>query len=553
MKSTHCSTKLTMVISGESLLNDGSAMILFLFFYNMINGEVYTAETFIAFCAEMLILSPLVGFISGLIASRIMRRLNTPTNSHLDFQLVVTFICAYISYYIAASVLGVSGVLSCCCAGFTVSVFAPVRVLHDEKFHQIWSYAEWCCNTLIFLLAGIIGAGRSASSITGSSVGYLVAMFFVLCVTRGVMTFLMVPFLNRAGEAITVPEASFITFAGLRGALCIALALEGARNATDNGNDKTGKELFFMVVGLASFTLLFNGSTAGWVLLKLKLVDDPNAPISPQLAQVLSRIRTFISSLLKEEVEKMKSELGEYDEKELSQLCEYLYQERRSSVFSLSRLSLIGKGLSLDLPRNSNDIRNSSVSDNGGNPDYEKSGKASMRVSGSISIDRDLLHYTRTTFLDVVRARYTEAIHTGKMSSTSFPSRILYYSVDVAMDGAHEGLKDWDVITELLQPNKFFLWVCQIVDDSAYFCCRSFPGMVSWLEVYVERIAIYVITNFIYAHEYAQAKIHYFLGGPVNKEFDIAEPEHRKVMEESKAVVSFVNYSLSYRCLSVLG
>jgi hypothetical protein len=516
----------------------------------------------------------------GAITCRVMRRLNQPTNYHLDFQLMATFVCAYLAYYIAAALVGVSGVLSCCCAGFTLSIFAPVRVLQDEKFHQIWSYAEWACNTLIFLLAGIIGGGRSASVITPTKFGFLVLMFVALSITRGMMAFMMQPFLNMCGaEKITFNETLFITFAGLRGALCIALALEGAQNATDNGNDELGKELFFMIVGLASFTLLFNGSTAGWVLLKLGLVEDPNAPISPQLQQVLERIRTFISLLLKEEVEKMSSELGDYDEKELSQLCEFLYQDAnraKSAAYmgmSSLRLSLLSKALSLEnneTNKNNNkkndrmnedeqgtdearDVegsgggeggdRGSATSDSGnatGDVSYrwDKSGKASMRVSGSLAVDRDLLYYTRTTFLNVVRARYSEAVHSGKMSSTSTPTRMLNYSLDVALDRVHFGMKDWDVILTLLQPNKTMLTLFQWIDDLAYFSCNRYPGLVSWLEVKVERIAIYVITNYISAHEYAQSKIHYFLGGPVNKEYDIAAPEHNRVLQESKELVS---------------
>jgi hypothetical protein len=520
----------------------------------------------------------------GAITCRVMRRLNQPTNYHLDFQLMASFVCAYVAYYVAAALVGVSGVLSCCCAGFTLSIFAPVRVLQDEKFHQIWSYAEWACNTLIFLLAGIIGGGRSASVITPTKFGFLVLMFIALTITRGMMAFMMQPFLNMFGaEKITFNETLFITFAGLRGALCIALALQGAQNATDNGNDELGKELFFMIVGLASFTLLFNGSTAAWVLLKLELVEDPNAPISPQLQQVLERIRTFISLLLKEEVEKMSSELGDYDEKELSQLCEFLYQDSnraKSAAYmgmSSLRLSLLSKALSQENNETTTNNKNnnkkndrmsedeqdtdeardvegsggggeggrgSATSDSGnatGDNSYrwDKSGKASMRVSGSLAVDRDLLYYTRTTFLNVVRARYSEAVHSGKMSSTSTPTRILNYSLDVALDRVHFGMKDWDVILTLLQPNKTMLTLFQWIDDLAYFTCNRYPGLVSWLEVKVERIAIYVITNYISAHEYAQSKIHYFLGGPVNKEYDIAAPEHNRVMQESKELVNY--------------
>jgi NhaP-type Na+/H+ or K+/H+ antiporter len=593
MKSINCSTKLTMMVSGESLLNDGSAMILYLFFYNMINGTTYTASTFVGFCFEMLIVSPLIGFGVGLVASRIMKKINTPTNSHLDFQLICTFIAAYLSYYIAAALVDVSGVLSCCVAGFTVSLFAPVRVLHDEKFHKIWSLAEWACNTLIFLLAGIIGGGKSASVITGQKLGFLILMFLVLLVTRGIMTYSLLPFLNWfRGEKITFAETAFITFAGLRGSLAIALALEGADNANNNGNTEIAKDLFFFVTGLASFTLLVNGSTAGWVLFKLGLVDDPNAAPSKQLQQVLSRIRLFISSLLKEEIVKMNDELGNYDEKELTQLCEYLYHDPTnaadqrkmstvgimlSSFFNLNgsastrSATAAGKDVSkkeegIDLgklgggsdsgterkERNSdyNDDNDDDIEQGKGtdskikipnsrfsmvSSDWDKLGAASIRLSENF--DNSLVHYIRSTFLNVIRSRYSEAVHSGKMPSTSTPTLLLYYSIDVALDHCHERLMDWEIIVKLLRPNSQFLYVCSLIDDTAYQC-GYYPGLVSWGEVSYERVAIYVITNFIYAHQYAQQKLHQFLGGPINKHYDIAEMEKNKVLAESREFVS---------------
>jgi NhaP-type Na+/H+ or K+/H+ antiporter len=591
-----------MMVSGESLLNDGSAMILYLFFYNMINGTTYTASTFVGFCFEMLIVSPLIGFGIGLVASRIMKKINTPTDSHLDFQLICTFIAAYLSYYIAAALVDVSGVLSCCVTGFTVSLFAPVRVLQDEKFHKIWSLAEWACNTLIFLLAGIIGGGKSASVINGQKLGFLILMFLILLITRGIMTFSLLPFLNwLGGERITIAETTFITFAGLRGSLGIALALEGADNANSNGNTEIAKDLFFFVTGLASFTLLVNGSTAGWVLLKLGLVDDPNAAPSKQLQQVLSRIRLFISSLLTEEIIKMNDELGNYDEKELKQLCEYLYHDpahlttdqRKMSVvgmilssffningaengrgggtatakedafkkeegINLSKLNVGGSGRGERKERNSdydddnNDIEQGKGKDNKLkipnsrfsmiSSDWDKLGAASIRLSEHF--DHSLVVYIRTTFLNVIRSRYTEAVHSGKMPSTSTPTLLLYYSIDVALDHCHERLMDWEVIVKLLRPNSHFLYLCSIIDDTAYQC-GYYPGLVSWGEVSYERVAIYVITNFIYAHQYTQQKLHQFLGGSINKYYDIAEMEKNKVLEESREFVSYCCFVFS--------
>lgn len=87
--------------SVESLLNDGSAMILYFFFYNMINGTVYTAGSFVIFLLEMLLVSPLVGLVIGLLCFWLSRRTSRPTDLHIDFQILFTFLAAYSSYYIA--------------------------------------------------------------------------------------------------------------------------------------------------------------------------------------------------------------------------------------------------------------------------------------------------------------------------------------------------------------------------------------------------------------------------------------------------------------------
>jgi hypothetical protein len=168
--------------------------------------------------------------------------------------------------------------------------------------------------------------------------------------------------------------------------------------------------------------------------------------------------------------------------------------------------------------------------------DWNRLGKVSVRISSHF--DESLAYYIRTTFLSVVRSRYSEAVNSGKMSSSSAPTHILYYSIDVALDYCHSRLMDWDILLKLLKPNASLLYLFSLVDDAAYHCCcRSLPGLVSWGEVNYERIAVYVITNFIYAHQYAQEKMHYFLGGEVNEVYDIAEPEQNKVLEESKTLV----------------
>jgi NhaP-type Na+/H+ or K+/H+ antiporter len=527
LKSTKASTKLTMIISGESLLNDGSAMILYIFFFNMINGTVYTAGSLVAFIAEMLILSPLIGVVIGFITGRLMRRLNRPTTSNLDFQLLFSFIAAYSSFYIAASISKVSGVLACASAGIMVSYIAPLVVVEDHNFHVVWEYAEWICNTLIFILAGFIGGSNTATAMTGSHFLYLFIMYIALLVARGVMAFIMLPMLNRAGEPCNVGETIFMTYAGLRGALSIALALEGANNATEKGNPDLGNQLFFMVTWLSAFTLLLNGSTAGQLLLYFKLIDDPNAPLSPMLNQVLTRIKLFMASLMKEEYNVLKKELGDFDDKELKQLCLLMqgqFDERHNSERHERNLS--------------DDEFHDSVDEEGGNvaiAGFKKS--LSCRISGSMMVDKDLIAYTRTTFLSVVRARYYDSLHHGKIGTSSSASKLLLHTVDMALDDVHSHLSDWEAIEETLKPNQLLVKSCQAIDDFFYLF-GLYPGLVSTHDAYFERIAIYVVTNFIDAHDFAQGRISFFLGQPLlGAEYDIAQPEQTRVLLESQGSV----------------
>jgi NhaP-type Na+/H+ or K+/H+ antiporter len=264
-------------------------------FYSMINGTVYTVPTFIVFMLEMLVLSPLIGFLIGCLTFWLTRRTSRPTDLHIDFQIAFTIIAAYSSYYIAGALLGISGVLACCTAGVTVAVLVNPSIIEHHKMHEVWELMEWVCNTLIFLLGGFIGGQHTYKNITIYHSFILVALFLLLIVSRAAMVGLLFPIISKVGMKLSVRDAVFVTAAGLRGALgkegqgllqllglginisimcfinsctitaflAIALALDASHNANDNGDSDLGGEFFFIITGLVSMTLLINGSTSG--------------------------------------------------------------------------------------------------------------------------------------------------------------------------------------------------------------------------------------------------------------------------------------------------
>eukprot|EP01038_Epipyxis_sp_PR26KG_P009148 gene9148-12339_t len=517
LKRTKASSKLSTIIAGESLLNDGSAMILYFFVSNLLDEYEYTAGSFIAFCSKMILLSPLIGAVFGFITFRIMKRIYKPTSHEIDMHICLTFLCGYSSFYFAQSYIQVSGVLSCCSAGVTLAFFLTPRLLNHEKMHAVWSNVEWVCNTLIFLLAGLVGGTSAANQIYPVNILFVIVMFFILLITRFVMMGALYPLVSTIGLKCTFNEAIFISFSGLRGALAIALVLNSANDASIRGDGNIGEEMFFLTTALVSLTLLLNGSTAGTVLLSLGLIDDPNAKISPQKQQVLDRIKKFLRRLVREELREINNELGDCDMNEVARLCQLLNKDG----------GFIG---------------------NKHEEEDEQETKfdpyMSVRISNSMEIDHDLIVYIRTTFLEIVRARYEESIETGKIGTSATSAKLLLFSIDVAMDDVHRRLNDWDPIVRNLKPNKVLLSVLKTIDD----ICHPFgiyPGLVSRLDTATERIAIYTLINYIDAHEYALNKIHYFLGGSAAAEEDISFPEENNVRMETDISLSKARYLLN--------
>eukprot|EP00971_Amphidinium_carterae_P060384 1194852-Amphidinium_carterae.1 len=74
-------------------------------------------------------------------------------------EVVVTFVCAYMSFFIAENEMQSSGVLTLVTTGYVVASFAWPRFIDRETVHTIWHMIEFVGNTIIFILAGLMFGG----------------------------------------------------------------------------------------------------------------------------------------------------------------------------------------------------------------------------------------------------------------------------------------------------------------------------------------------------------------------------------------------------------
>lgn len=298
LKRVGASPKLTILIVGESLLNDGSAMVLFTVFYNTLNGTEYTAGGIIQFMFAAAIGSVLLGIGFGLVTVRWLRSANRPLKEiDVLIQIAITLCCAYLCFFTAQYVLEISGVLACCGAGAMLAWMAPPIILNHESMHNVWGMIEWCLNTLIFLLAGLIIGHRVLGKVHAVDWLYMFMLYIVLLAIRAVTVTILYPFISTIGHRCTKTEAVFMSWAGLRGALGMALSLLVKNNCPDHLQDETSR-LFFYVGGIASLTLVINAPTSKSLLYKLGLLGADTAEKMLVTDQIKKKLRRKMDKVI---------------------------------------------------------------------------------------------------------------------------------------------------------------------------------------------------------------------------------------------------------------
>jgi NhaP-type Na+/H+ or K+/H+ antiporter len=151
--------RLKVHISGESLLNDGSAMVFYtvfseIFLYSLgipgLGRDVDLAEGVKIFF-RMALGGFGIGVAFGLALCLILflldRRLNGEENV---VQIVATITMAYLSFYVADPVSHTSGVIAVVFCGFVTKAFGMDMINDLHMMNSFWVLVEQILNTILF-------------------------------------------------------------------------------------------------------------------------------------------------------------------------------------------------------------------------------------------------------------------------------------------------------------------------------------------------------------------------------------------------------------------
>jgi NhaP-type Na+/H+ or K+/H+ antiporter len=229
LKTLGVSKRLTMLVSGESILNDGTAIVIFQLMLKVVLGASLTTSGVAQFVGVVVGGAVVFGAIWGVFClGVIMICSEDAAESDAMIQVISTVYCGYLGFFLAESEFGCSGVLTVVSSGFVLAMTAWPNFVNKETMHVVWEAIEFVGNTVIFFLAGTIfmGACMKRSEYIGwRDVCILFLLWIGLTLIRAIMIFTCRPFMNLVGDTVKYTECIVMVWGGLRGAVGLALAI----------------------------------------------------------------------------------------------------------------------------------------------------------------------------------------------------------------------------------------------------------------------------------------------------------------------------------------
>lgn len=279
MRELGVSKRLATLIEGESLLNDGTAIVIFTVLLGLLAdpGQSFAFRPVVAKFAVVVAGGLAVGAVLAIFTSWWMgKSFNDPL-----VEITLTVVLCYVAMFVAEGIFHVSGVMAIVFAGLWMSGPGRTKISPEveHSLHHFWAMLAYMANTLVFFLAGLV-IGSNLNEASGADLLVIVGAYAGIMVIRGIATFVVTPVANATmKDPIGPKDALVATWGGLRGAVSLALALLVANH--DKVDPVIGKKILLATAGVVLLTIIVNGTTMAALLRKFGY-DKP--PLADQLA-----------------------------------------------------------------------------------------------------------------------------------------------------------------------------------------------------------------------------------------------------------------------------
>jgi len=300
------SKRLGIIIEGESLINDGIAVVLFGVVIKITTdslgltipvigdaeGKVQALHVLVDFLREVFF-GAAIGWLIGYVISK----LTSKVNDHL-IEVALTVMAAY-GANVGATQVHASGVIAVVMCGMMIGNHGAKYGMSPttrEAVFSFWEFAAFLANSFVFILIGLEIDLRGLWSYAG-----LIGIFFAtMIVVRLVVVYGVHGLVRREDLRLEKSWLPVITWSGVRGSLSMVLAMMLVVTADKGGVNRD--TILNIVYGVVLVSILLQGTTIEWLMKRIGLIVE--TPEEHEYEMALARrqaIRALVDDLEKSE------------------------------------------------------------------------------------------------------------------------------------------------------------------------------------------------------------------------------------------------------------
>ncbi len=269
--------RIVSLIEGESLVNDGTALVLYAAAVTAALGGSFSLLDTSGRIVVNVIGGIAIGLAVGWVVRRVRRRLDDP-----PIEVAIAFLSGYLAYLPAVAV-GVSGVLAAVTIGIYMGWHTPELTTERTRLtgDAFWEILVFLVNALLFVLVGL-QLRRIIDALSGLASPTLAGYAAAVCATVILVRIVLVPifaYLPRwafrsVRERDPYPPWQWpvlLSWVGIRGAVSLVAALALPKDFPDR------ELIIFLTFTVIVATLVLQGLTLPTLIRMLRITDDGDA------------------------------------------------------------------------------------------------------------------------------------------------------------------------------------------------------------------------------------------------------------------------------------
>jgi CPA1 family monovalent cation:H+ antiporter len=178
--------RLTILVEGESLFNDATALVLAKIFTAILLTGAVAGGTILQGGVDFFVVffgGLALGWGSAVLVGMILGTVD----ANAFIEVTLTTVLAYVSFLLGEEVLGVSGVMATVVAGMIIGGWGKAKISPSiaDYLERFWGYMAMVANALIFLMVGLaVDLGALADSFP-----LLLVVIAAMLISRAVVVF----------------------------------------------------------------------------------------------------------------------------------------------------------------------------------------------------------------------------------------------------------------------------------------------------------------------------------------------------------------------------